>query len=200
MLLDLEGIFAKVAQYPSEAVNSEQFDLEPCSPDSDGSCSCPRRESCPPPPKFDPNLSVAELRKLLITHYKASAFNRCTRQKLPLMGGEPLPIATRSDVKPVAVHTPVAIPLHWEEKVYKDLMRNVALGVIEPVPINTPVTWCSRMVVVPKHSGEPQRTVDLQALNRASVRQTHHTRSPLLFLQEILSLSVTFRIPFTWCP
>ena len=103
MLLDLEGIFAKVAQYPSEAVNSEQFDLEPCSPDSDGSCSCPRRESCPPPPKFDPNLSVAELRKLLITHYKASAFNRCTRQKLPLMGGEPLPIATRSDVKPVAV-------------------------------------------------------------------------------------------------
>ena len=85
------------------------------------------------------------------------------------MRGEPLPIPTRKDVKPVAVHTPVAIPLHWEDKVYKDLMRDVALGVIEPVPINTPVTWCSRMVVVPKHNGEPRRTVNLQALNPVSV-------------------------------
>ena len=176
---------AQVNQYPSEGVNSEQFDLEPCSPDSEGACSCPRREDVPPPPKFDPNLSTSQLRKLLITHYKASAFNRCTRQTLPLMGGEPLPIPTRSDVKPVAVHTPVAIPLHWEEKVYKDLMRDVALGVIEPVPINTPVTWCSRMVVVPKHSGEPRRTVDLQALNRASVRQTHHTRSPFMLASAV---------------
>ena len=101
------------------------------------------------------------------------------------MKGEPLPIPTRSDVKPVAVHTPVAIPLHWEKKVYRDLMRDVALGVIEPVPINTPVTWCSRMVVVPKHSGEPRRTVDLQALNRASVRQTHHTRSPFMLASDV---------------
>ena len=34
------------------------------------------------------------------------------------------------------------------------------------------------MICVPKHNGEPRRTVDLQALNRASVRQTHHTKSP----------------------
>ena len=170
---------------PAEIINDEQFDLEPCSPNEDGTCSCPRRESCPPPPKFDPNLSTSGLRKLLINHYKASAFNRCTRQTLPLMKGEPLPIPTRKDVKPVAVHTPVAIPLHWEKKVHRDLMRDVALGVIEPVPINTPVTWCSRMVVVPKHSGEPRRTVDLQALNRASVRQTHHTRSPFMLASAI---------------
>ena len=117
------------------------------------------------------------LRKLLINHYKASAFNRCTSQTLPLMKGEPLPIPTRSYVKAVAVHTPVAIPLHWEKKVYRVLMRDVALGVIERGPINTPVTWCSRMVMVPKHSGEPRRKVDLQALNRATVR---HTRSPFL--------------------
>ena len=59
-------------------------------------------------------------------------------------------------------------------------MRDVALGFIEPVLINTLVTLCSRMVLVPKHSGEPRRTVDLQALNKASVRQTHHTRSPFM--------------------
>ena len=41
------------------------------------------------------------------------------------------------------------------------------------------------MVVVPKHSGEPRRTVDLQALNRASVRQTHHTRSPFMLASAV---------------
>ena len=66
------------------------------------------------------------------------------------MKGEPLPNPMRTDVKPVAIHTPVAISLHWEDKVHRDLMRDVALGVIEPVPINTLMTWCSRMVVVPK--------------------------------------------------
>ena len=178
---------AKVIQNPAGGLNDEHFDLEPCSPNDDGTCSCPRREECPPPPKYDPTISTNGLRKLLINHYRASAFNRCTRQTLPLMKGEPLPIPTRSDVKPVAIHTPVAILLHWEDKVYRDLQRDVALGVIEPVPINTPVTWCSRMVVVPKHSGEPRRTVDLQALNRASVRQTHHTRSPFMLASAVPS-------------
>ena len=41
------------------------------------------------------------------------------------------------------------------------------------------------MVVVPKHNGEPRRTVDLQALNRASVRQTHHTRSPFMLASSV---------------
>ena len=101
------------------------------------------------------------------------------------MKGEPLPIPVRSDVQPTAVHTPVPVPLHWEDKVHRDLMRDVALGVIEPVPVNTPVTWCSRMVVVPKHNGEPRRTVDMQALNRASVRQTHHTKSPFMLASAV---------------
>ena len=144
-------------------VTIEPFDLTPCAPDENGSCSCPRKEPTPDPPDFDPSLSVPELRKKIIKHYAASVFNRCTRQTLPLMKGEPLPIPVRRDAKPVAAHTPVPIPLHWEDKVYRDIQRDVALGVIEPVPVNTPVTWCHRMVVVPKHNGEPRRTVDMQA-------------------------------------
>ena len=58
------------------------------------------------------------------------------------------------------------------------LDRDVKLGVIEPVPWGEPTTWCSRMVTVAKENGSPRRTVDLQALNNASVRQTHHTPSP----------------------
>ena len=34
------------------------------------------------------------------------------------------------------------------------------------------------MVVCPKKSGKPRRTVDLQNLNRHAVRETHHTQSP----------------------
>ena len=166
--------------------DSEEFDLVPCSPNEDGTCSCPRREPVPEAfPEFDPKLSAQQLRKRIVQHYAGSAFNRCTRQTLPLMKGEPLPIPVRSDIRPTAVHTPVPVPLHWEDKVHRDLMRDVALGVIEPVPVNTPVTWCSRMVVVPKHSGEPRRTVDMQALNRASVRQTHHTKSPFMLASAV---------------
>ena len=55
--------------------NADQFDLEPCAPEEDGSCSCPRREPVPEPPVFDPNLSVSQLRKRIIQHYAASAFN-----------------------------------------------------------------------------------------------------------------------------
>ena len=159
--------------------------LTPCSPEQDGSCSCPRRAETPSPPSFDPRLSREELKTRILKHYAASAFNKCTRQALPMMKGEPLPIPVKAGVKPIAVHTPVPIPLHWEEKVHKDLQRDVALGVIEPVPLNTPVTWCSRMVVVPKHNGEPRRTVDLQALNKASVRQTHHTKSPFMLASNV---------------
>ena len=181
------GCAASAAEATPEPItNSELYDLTPCSPAEDGTCSCPRREPAPAEyPQFDPSLSVAELRKRILDHYASSAFNKCTRQKLPLMKGEPMPIPVREDVKPTAIHTPVPVPRHWEEKVYRDLMRDVALGVIEPVPVNSPVTWCSRMITVPKHSGEPRRTVDLQALNRASVRQTYPTKSPFMLASEV---------------
>ena len=44
---------------------------------------------------------------------------------------------------------------------------------MEVVPMGEPTDWCSRMVVCPKNDGSPRRTVDLQALNRTAVRQTH---------------------------
>ena len=176
---------AAVLEIFDSGVSIEQFDLTPCAPDENGSCSCPRREPTPEPPDFDPSLSVPELLKKIIKHYAASVFNRCTRKTMPLMKGKPLPIPVRKDAKPVAAHTPVPIPLHWEHKVYRDIQRDVSLGVIEPVPVNTPVTWCHRMVVVPKHNGEPRRTVDMQALNRASVRQTPLTRSPFMLASSV---------------
>ena len=54
----------------------------------------------------------------------------------------------------------------------------VRLGVLEPVPIGTPVTWCHRMVICAKKTGKLRRTVDFQPPNAHATRVTHHTQSP----------------------
>ena len=74
------------------------------------------------------------------------------------MKGDPLPIITDPAVQPVAIHSPIPVALHWEKKVKEDLDRDVALDVIEPVPVDTPVTRCSKMIVVPKHDGSRAAT------------------------------------------
>ncbi len=57
------------------------------------------------------------------------------------------------------------------------LDQDVRLGVIEPVPIGDPVTWCHCMLVVHEASGRPRCTVDFQSLNAHACRETQHTRS-----------------------
>ena len=98
-----------------------------------------------------------------------------------------MPISMDKDAKPVAFHTPIKVPLHWCDQVKKDLDKDVSLGIIEPVPINTPTTWCARMVVVAKHDGSPRRTVDFRELNSASQRQTHHKKNPFTLASEVPS-------------
>ena len=80
--------------------------------------------------------------------------------------------------KPTAIHTPILVLHHWEKRVKQDLVWDGALDIIEPVPVGTPTTWCSRMVVAPKKDGSPRCTVDLQKLNTATLRETHHMPSP----------------------
>ena len=79
---------------------------------------------------------------------------------------------------PKAIHRPATIPVHWQEQVKADIERDIALGVLERVPQNTPTVWCSRMHVVGKKTGEPRRVVDLRSVNEATVRQTHYVETP----------------------
>ena len=146
------------------------------------SCECPSRQLPPPPPTQLPCPPTAENRdkieKFLLEYYKSSTFNICQHQNLPMMSGPPLRIMLSDDAQPVAYHKPTPVPVHWQEDVYNGLQQDVQLGVIEPVPVGTPVTWCHKMVVIPKKSGKPRRTVDLQPLNKYALRETHHTESP----------------------
>ena len=154
------------------------------SADTEGICNCPRRGEVPPiPTRLPPGLDATEknlpdLKQWLIEYYKSTTFNTCEHQPLPMMSGEPLKLHVDPKAKPVAAHRPAMVPIHWQDQVYRDLERDVNLGVLERVGPNTPVTWCSRMVVTSKSDGTPRRTVDLQPQNRHAVRQTHHVPTP----------------------
>ena len=146
-------------------------------------CTCPRRELPPAVPNTLPLPATPENREKLkdwiLKQYASSAFNQCEHQPLPLMRDSP-PIKLHVDpkAKPFAIHKSRPVPIHWREQVKAELERDVRLGVLERVPIGEPTDWCSPMVICPKTNGDPRRTVDLQALNHVSVRQTHPSDSP----------------------
>ena len=79
---------------------------------------------------------------------------------------------------PTAYHSPIPIPIHWQDDVKAGLDRDVRLGVLEPVPVGKPVTWCHRMVICAKKNEKPRRTIDFQSLNSHPTRESHHTQSP----------------------
>ena len=145
-------------------------------------CDCPRRRLPPPPPTKLPFPATEEnrgkLQQYLAEYYKSSTFNTCEHQPLPLMEGPPLKLMVNPDAEPVAHHSPIPVPLHWQEDVKAGLDRDVRLGVIEPVPVGEPVTWCHHMVICAKKTGKPRRTIDFQPLNVHATRETHHTQSP----------------------
>ena len=129
--------------------------------------------------------NIPQLKSWLLQTFSSSAFNTCSHQPLQKMTSAPVKIRYKPNINPVAVHTPIPIPHHWKRQVKQDLDRDVELGIIEPVPQGTPTIWCSRMVVAPKKDGSPRRTVDLQQLNKATLRETHHTPSPFNLVSTI---------------
>ena len=164
------------------AFNHEVNDTVNHTTDQNAECGCHKRSLPPPLPTTLPFPATEDNRKKLqqyiLDYYASSTFNICEHQPLPSMTGPLMKLMTDPDAKPVAYHTPIPVPVHWQEEVKAGLDRDVQLGVIEPVPINDPVTWCHRMVICAKKDGTPRRTVDLQALNAAATRDTHHTPSP----------------------
>ena len=157
---------------------------EGCAP-----CGCPKRSAVPELPTAIPYPATEENREKLEqwmrSHFAASAFNTCEHQPLQEMSGPPVDIHFLPDVTPEAVHTPIPVPFHWKQQVKADLDQDVRLGIIEPVPQGTPTRWCSRMVVTAKKDGSPRRTVDLTNVNKATLRETHHTPTPFNLVADI---------------
>ena len=51
----------------------------------------------------------------------------------------PLYLFEDPSVKPVSVHKDGTIPIHFKAQVKRDLDRDVGLGILEKVNVNTPV-------------------------------------------------------------
>ena len=145
-------------------------------------CQCPKRKQPPPIPTSLPYPATEtnrdKLQQYLLDHYSSSTFNVCEHQTLPLMEGPPMRLMIDPEATPTAHHSPIPVPLHWQDDVKAGLDRDVRLGVLEPVPIGEPVTWCHRMVICAKKNGKPRRTIDFQPLNIHATREIHHTQSP----------------------
>ena len=175
--------FPEIKVSKSYCASSQPLAAEPA-------CDCPKRTQEPPPlpttlPSGLGGTDVTALKEWLLDYYGSTTFNVCEHQPLPMMRCEPLKLFINPDAKPVAVHKPAVVPIHWKDQVLAGLERDVALGVLEKVGPNTPVTWCSRMVVTAKADGTPRRTVDLQPQNKQSIRQTHHTSTPFRLAEQI---------------
>lgn len=153
------------------------------------SCSCPNRTAVPERPKklpFEVKPEHNELmRQWILDFFQSSTFNTCPHQMLPAMKGPEVSIHIDDKAKPKACHTPAPIPIHWQEQVQNDIMRDEALGVIERVPVGEPVTWCHRMVITRKHDGSPRRTVDLSPLNKHCKRETFSMEPPFQITRRI---------------
>ena len=57
---------------------------------------------------------------------------------------------------PYLCHKARKIHIDCRDTLEKELKRDVRLGVLKEVPVNTPTTWTSRMVITTKKSGNPR--------------------------------------------
>ena len=152
-------------------------------PHNDGGiCNCPIRTGVPPKPTALPfpctEENIPKMKQYWLDRYGSSTFNTCPHRPIPCMAGPPLEIHLDDDAKPYACHKASSVPLHDQDPVYKDLLKDEVIDVLEPVPHGEPVTWCHRMVITRKHDGSPRRTVDLSRLNKYCKRETHSSESP----------------------
>ena len=115
-------------------------------------------------------------------YYQSSTFNTCEHQVLTLMASPPLKLMVNPDAEPVEHHTPVPVPLHWRHAVKAGLDHDVQLGVLEPVPIGEPVTWCHRMVICQKEEWHTETNCRFPGAQRPrhARHTTHHHHSTRL--------------------
>ena len=91
------------------------------------------------------------LEEWILDHSGASAFNTCLHQQLQTMKEKNLDIIFIPGTKPTVVHTPILVPHQGNKRVKLDIDRDVALGITEPVPVDMPTTWSSRITVTSKN-------------------------------------------------
>ena len=58
-----------------------------------------------------------KMKQFLVEKYRASTFNTCQHQPLPMMQGPKMELFVLKDACPHAVYQPAVVPVNWEQKV-----------------------------------------------------------------------------------
>ena len=69
-----------------------------------------------------------------------------------MLTDRPLELFVDPNIRPVAIHKAAVIPVHLKAAVKAHLDRDVRLGILEKVDINSPVKWLSRMIVLSRRT------------------------------------------------
>ena len=101
------------------------------------------------------------------------------------MEGPPIQIHIDPNAIPVKFTKPVPVALHWQKQVEEDLERDIALGVLERVPLGEPTKWCFKMLIQRKEDGSPRRTIDISPMNKHCEREVHTSKSPFTLARSI---------------
>ena len=142
----------------------------------------PRPATLPYPPKPE---NIKKLQNYIVDKFSSTTFNNAA--PFPQMATVPAHIHLKQNAIPYARHSPIPVPHHWKAEVKCSLDRDVERGIIEQVPIGTPVEWYAPMIIVSKKDGSPRRTIDLQRLNSQCLRETHHVQAPFQLALQIPS-------------
>jgi len=157
-------------------------------------CGCLRRQMPPEKPARLPFPCTPEnaekMKAWILMFYASSTFNKCPHQKLPEMEGPPIQIHVDPNATPICLKKPAPVPIHFEKQVDSDILRDIAMDVLEPVPIGEPTRWCFKMIVTRKDDGSPRRTIDLSPLNKYCRREVHTTKSPFDLARSVPENSV----------
>ena len=54
------------------------------------------------------------------------------------MAGVSMRLMVDANAEPVAHHTPIPVPIHWQSDVKAGLDHDVSMGILEPVPVGGP--------------------------------------------------------------
>lgn len=142
----------------------------------------PAKPSSIPFPPTEEN--IVHLEDYIKQAFADSTFNQMP--PFPAMANTvPAKIHLKEGAIPYTKSIPIPVPLHWRDVIKKQIDDDVIKGVIEPVPVGEPITWCSQMVIIQKHDGRPRRTVDFQKLNSQCHREIHHCQPPFVLASQI---------------
>ena len=93
-------------------------------------------------------LKISLLKQYILDSFASSTCNQSA--PIPQMNTHPTKIHLKPNAVPYVRHSSIPIQHHWKAAVKKGLDQDVKKGITKQVDINTPVEWCSPMVISQK--------------------------------------------------